>query len=96
MEKRNGCRNGTSEFSRPPVPTFRIQTGPQAHLRYGHFAAGDRPAHDRFGILALTLWTGHTPLHAIENRGKSITESEEKGLAISLVHRRQVQILDRC
>ena len=37
----------------------QIQTGPQAHERDDHFAAGDRPADDRFGILALTLWTGH-------------------------------------
>ena len=56
---RSGYLNGTREFSRPLVATCQIQTGPQTHERDDHFAAGDRPADDRFGILALTLWTGH-------------------------------------
>ena len=57
--ERCGYHHGTRDFSRPLVPTLPIQAGPHFQLRYGHFAARDRPAHDRFGILALTFWTGH-------------------------------------
>ena len=46
----------------PCVQTGRIRTGPHSHLRYCHFASGDRPDHERFGVLALTFLAGHLPL----------------------------------
>lgn len=49
------------QFPRPLVQTGRVQTGPHAQLRYGHFAAGERPAHEWCGMLALTFWAGHPP-----------------------------------
>jgi len=37
-----------------------IHTGPQSQEREGHLAARDRPAHDRFDIMAVTFWAGHS------------------------------------
>jgi hypothetical protein len=51
--------DGTTQFSRPLVPTVQIPTGPQVQCRYGHFVALDRPAHDRFGFVGPTFWAGH-------------------------------------
>ena len=57
-------RSESSQISRPLMLTFSIQTGPHAHERYGQFAAGDRPALDRFDMMGFTLWAGHIlPLH---------------------------------
>ena len=50
---------GTTHISWPPVLTFPIQTGPQAHERDGQFAADGRPALDRFGIMGPTFWAKH-------------------------------------
>jgi hypothetical protein len=50
------------KFSWPFMQTGRIQTGPHAQLRYGHFAAGERPGHEGSGVLALTFWASHPPL----------------------------------
>ena len=62
--------SGTSEFSRPLVLTIQIRTGPQSQLREGHFTAGNRPTQDRFGLRALTFWTGHIPPPFPGNRGR--------------------------
>jgi hypothetical protein len=88
----------------PCVQTGRIRTGPHSQLRYCHFASGDRPAHERFGILALTFWTGHFALsHAL--RKSSARKSPPSFLlkvcrllhaAITLVHGEALQIDHWC
>ena len=53
--------------------------GPHSHLRYGHFAAGDCPAHRRFGIVAPTFWAGHLPSFSrnMSNSGLSYSSLKE-------------------
>jgi len=84
----------------PCVQTGRIDTGPHSQLRYCHFAAGDRPAHERSGILALTFWTGHLPLSQSSARKSHLIfllkACRLLHAAITLVHGGALQIDHWC
>lgn len=51
--------HGTTQFSRPFVPTALVRTGPHAHDGDGQFTANARPSLDWFGFVGLTFWAGH-------------------------------------
>ena len=81
-------------FSRPFMQTVRILTGPHSQLRYCHFAAGDRPAHERCGVLAMTFWAAHTPLsHTLRGNG---TRKSPRELDRSRPNRRSSLLLNVC
>ena len=81
-------------FSRPFIQTVRILTGPHSQLREGHFAAGDRPAHERCGVLAMTFWAAHTPLsHTLRGSG---TRKSPRELDRSRPNRRSSLLLNVC
>ena len=102
--RQSGSWQPRRRVSWPCVQTGRIHTGPHSHLRYCHFAAGDRPAHERFGILVLTFWAGHLPLSHTLRRSRA-RESPPSFLlkvcrllhaAITLVHGGTLQIDHWC
>ena len=60
------------------MPTVWIHTGPQAQERDGHYAAYDRPALERFGMVGQTFWAGHRPLLS-KKIGRRVPLDEKDG-----------------